>query len=239
MNLIIGILATNCEGTLSSYVRAVEKAGGCPIILHRVGDIQSIEPVLKLLDGIIFTGGTDINPFLYNELPKDGLNQVDTERDRFELLLAEWILENTNIPVLGICRGMHLLNILKGGSLYQDLIKERVTPVNHLLSGVIPVNELSHSINISIGSKLYQIFSNDVISVNSSHHQGINKLGIGFETVATSEDNIIEAIEMQGERFIIGVQWHPEKISEKYDEQQRLFDTFIDFCESTLCRNER
>lgn len=228
MKQMIGILATNCEGTLSSYVRAVENAGGCPVIVYRVQDIDSIKPIVQLLDGIIFTGGTDINPLLYNELPKVGLQQVDTERDRFELNLVEWVLENTEIPILGICRGMHLLNILKGGTLHQDLIDEGVTSTDHLLSESIPVTEYSHNVNISTHSKLYQIFNKNIVSVNSSHHQGIDKIGKDFEVVAFSDDNIIEAIEMDQDRFVVGVQWHPEKLSEKYDEQQTLFNRFME-----------
>jgi len=229
MKKIIGILATNCQGTLHSYVSAVERAGGCPVVLHRVEEITALQPIVEKLDGIIFTGGTDINPFVYNELPKDGLQRVDTERDRFELSLMEWVLENTDIPVFGICRGMHLLNILKSGSLYQDLIGENVTSFDHLLDESIPVTEYSHKINIS-ESKLQQILKKDQIAVNSSHHQAISKLGDGLTAVAFSEDKIIEAIEMNSERFVVGVQWHPERLSDQYPEQQRLFDGFMEFC---------
>lgn len=230
MKKIIGILATNCEGTLHSYVSAVERAGGCPVVLQRVLNITTLQPIVEKLDGIIFTGGTDINPFVYNELPKDGLHRVDTERDRFELSLMAWVLENTEIPIFGICRGMHLLNIIKGGSLYQDLIKESVTSFDHLLDESIPVSEYSHKINISGESKLQKILNKDQIPVNSSHHQAISKMGDGFKVVAYSEDEIIEAIELKGERFVVGVQWHPEKLSDKYQEQQRLFDGFMEFC---------
>jgi putative glutamine amidotransferase len=230
MKPIIGILATNCEGTQGNYIRAVERAGGCPVVLSRVENLSNIKSIIQIIDGIIFTGGTDINPLNYEEMPYAGLGLVDPIRDNFEIDLAKSILSDTDIPVLGICRGMQILNVATGGSLYQDLLSQKVTEFNHLLTEVFPRDELSHIVNVTNPSKLYDIFQVDKIAVNSFHHQGIKAVGETFEATMISEDNIIEAIEMKGNRFVVGVQWHPEMLLERYPQYLKLFTSFLEYC---------
>lgn len=229
MKPIIGILATNCEGTQGEYISAIEKAGGCPIVLSRVKNINTINPIIQMLDGIVFTGGTDIGPLNYEEMPYEGLESVDPIRDKFELDLAKWVLSNTNIPILGICRGMQILNVAVGGSLYQDLLSQKATKFNHSLANTFPKDEPSHMVDIIHFSKLYDIFQVDKIPVNSFHHQGIKDIGEDFEATMISEDNIIEAIEMKGDRFVVGVQWHPELLVEKHPEYLKLFTSFLEY----------
>lgn len=230
MKPIIGILATNCEGTQGEYVKAIEKAGGCPVVLSRVENMNTINPINQILDGIVFTGGTDTGPLNYEEMPYEGIELVDPIRDKFELDLAKWVLSNTDIPILGICRGMQILNVAVGGSLYQDLLSQKATKFNHSLTNIFPKDEPSHMVNISRFSKLYDIFQVDKIAVNSFHHQGIKVIGKDFEATMTSEDNIIEAIEMKGERFVVGVQWHPEMLLERYPQYLKLFTSFLEYC---------
>lgn len=230
MKPIIGILATNCEGTQENYIRAIEKAGGCPVVLSGVENINTINPINQILDGIVFTGGTDISPLNYEEMPYEGLEWIDPTRDKFELDLAKKILSDTDIPILGICRGMQILNVVAGGSLYQDLLNQKATEFNHSLTNIFPKDQPSHMVNITGFSKLYDIFQVDKIAVNSFHHQGIKTIGKDFEATMISEDNIIEAIEMKGERFVVGVQWHPEMLLEKHPKYLKLFTSFIEYC---------
>ena len=236
MRPIVGILSTYCEETQEDYVRAIESAGGSPIIINKVEGLKTFEPIIKVLDGIIFTGGADISPSTYNEMPQAGLRLVDPERDEFELVLAKWILLNTSIPILGICRGMQILNVADGGSLYQNLLKQKPTKSNHWLKSIFPKDEPSHIVNINKPSKLYDIFEKEKMMVNSFHHQGIKKIGKSYKVIMTSEDDVIEAIEMKEERFVVGVQWHPEMLIEKYPEFLLLFRSFIQFCKNNKMR---
>lgn len=230
MKPIIGVLSTYREETQARYIKAVENAGGSPVILAKVNDIKTMESIIPVLDGIVFTGGVDINPLIYGETPQEGLGRIDPDRDKFELALAKVILFNTDIPVVGICRGMQILNVAAGGSLYQDLVVQNKTEVIHSLEDVFPWHEPSHNVNIVKPSKLYDIFKKDNMLVNSFHHQGIKKLDNNFEAVMVSEDNVIEGIELKDDRFVIGVQWHPEMLVEKYPEYLNLFRKFIEKC---------
>ena len=193
-------------------------------------NLSTIKSIIQIIDGIIFTGGTDINPLNYEEMPYKGLESVDPIRDKFELDLAKWVILNTDIPILGICRGMQILNVAAGGSLYQDLLSQKATKFNHSLTNIFPKDEPSHMVNISRFSKLYDIFQVDKIAVNSFHHQGIKVIGEDFKATMISEDNIIEAIEMKGERFVVGVQWHPEMLLERYPRYLKLFTSFLEYC---------
>lgn len=231
MRPIIGILATNCEGTQVEYIKAIEKAGGCPVVLSGVEDISTINPINQMLDGIVFTGGTDIGPINYDEMPYMELGSVDPIRDKFEINLAKKFLSDTDIPILGICRGMQILNIVAGGSLYQDLLSQKATEFNHSLTNTFPKDEPSHMVDITCCSRLHDIFPVDKIAVNSFHHQGIKVIGEDFEATMTSEDNIVEAIEMKGERFVVGVQWHPEMLLKKHPEYLKLFTSFVEHCQ--------
>lgn len=230
MKPIIGILATNCEGTQEAYIQAVERAGACPVVLSKVENLNTIKSIIQLIDGIIFTGGTDISPLAYEEIPIKALQTVDPSRDKFELNLAKFILSDSDIPILGICRGMQILNVVMGGTLYQDLLEQEATEFNHSQSDIFPDDERCHMANISSTSKLYDVFQVKKIAVNSFHHQGIKKVGENLIVTMMSEDNIIEAIEMNGDRFVVGVQWHPEKLLEKHTEYLKLFKSFIDSC---------
>lgn len=232
MKPIIGVLATNCGGTQDNYISAVERAGGCPVVISKVDNLNTIDSIIQKIDGIVFTGGTDISPLAYNEIPIEALQTVDPARDKFELELAKSILSNTDIPVLGICRGMQILNIVMGGSLYQDLLVKEATEFNHLQKDIFPEDELSHIAKIKSPSKLYDIFQEEKIAVNSFHHQGVKNIGENFVSTMMSEDNIIEAIEMKGDRFVVGVQWHPEKLLKKYPKYLKLFTSFIQYCKN-------
>lgn len=207
------------------YTKSVIKAGGIPIILPVTDDIESIKGQLELIDGLILAGGSDINPFLYNEDFKEGMGLISPERDKGELLVLEEFLK-TKKPILGICRGLQLLNVYFGGSLFQDLRYAGKDILKH--SQDFYPELATHSINIiDKDNFLYEIYG-DKVNVNSFHHQAINKLGNGLTVIATANDGIIEAIQHKGHRFLYGVQWHPEMMCARENkEMEKLFCQFI------------
>lgn len=228
MRPIIGILSTYSENTQNDYIKAIEHSGGAPLILSKIKDISTLDSIIAQLDGIIFTGGADINPHCYNQNnPQYGLGEVDPERDACEISLAKKILKETQIPVLGICRGMQLLNVVAGGTLYQNIESEVENSINHWLKDNYPRHYPSHEVTVEKNSILYSIFKNDKIFVNSFHHQGVKMLGLGFIASMYAADGMVEAIEMPGDRFVVGVQWHPEMMVEMYPMYLELFKTFV------------
>lgn len=230
MQPIIGItMNTRCNLT-SNYVLSIAKAGGSPLILSRVPDLKSILPILHKLDGILFSGGTDISPHYYSEYPKYGLGEVEPGRDQFEYDLLKYCLKHTTYPILGICRGFQLLNIAHGGTLYQCLERERPECAMHWLFEKYPLDYPTHQVSIHKTSRLFSMIQKASLKVNSFHHQGIKELGEGLKPVGFAEDGILEVLEKKGERLVIGVQWHPEMMSETCKDSQKLFQCFIEEC---------
>ncbi|UOF91296.1 gamma-glutamyl-gamma-aminobutyrate hydrolase family protein [Fodinisporobacter ferrooxydans] len=206
------------------YARSIERAGGIPVMLP-ILEPSSIGKLLERLDGLLFAGGADVNPLHYGEAPKAYLGSVEEERDTFELLLAGQALLR-DMPIFGICRGLQILNVAQGGSLYQDLQQE-MGPEHFHAHEQYRKWQATHTVRISPQSRLYQAVGQSELMVNSYHHQGIKLLGNGFAATAHSADGVIEAIESQTHRFVVAVQWHPEMMSEKHPLQQQLFDSFI------------
>ncbi|MDY0235576.1 MAG: gamma-glutamyl-gamma-aminobutyrate hydrolase family protein [Gudongella sp.] len=231
MRPLIGILSTYSEDTQLDYIKAIEKSNGAPITISRVASISSLNSIIDKLDGIIFTGGSDINPHCYNSHnPQYGLGKVDPDRDDFEISLVKKILSDTQISVLGICRGMQLLNVATGGNLYQNIEKQVPNSINHWLKDIYPRYYPSHEVSINKNSKIYSIFNKETLFVNSFHHQAINTLSPNFIASMHSIDGLVEAIEIPGDRFVVGVQWHPEMMVDKYPLYLNLFKSFIKSC---------
>lgn len=209
----------------NACVKAVEKAGGIPLIIPIFNDMENIESLINRLDGIILTGGGDIAPKFYNEEASDKLKNIVLKRDRQEIHLIKSILKYSKLPILGICRGMQITNVALGGSLHQDL--EDAGYNCHLLDKH-GRDYPSHKVILEPHSILYDIFAQKEIGVNSFHHQAVKVLGEGLKTTAISEDGVIEGFEgTLGHRFIMGVQWHPEEMIN--DEGQHLiFKRFVE-----------
>lgn len=235
MKPIIGILANitpmNKEnlGVITayvnnSYVNAVEKAGGVPIIIPVNKNKENIKRQIDLVDGIIISGGVDINPILYKEEPLEGLGYFDQDIDEFDLLATRIaiILEK---PVLGICRGVQVLNVCLGGSLYQDISHIDSSYIKHYQEAKRNVG--SHTVTISEWSKLAEILGTEIV-VNSFHHQSVKDLGKGLVVTASSRDGVIEAIELKGNKFVMGVQWHPEEMIESNENMLKLFKKLVE-----------
>jgi len=204
------------------YVQAVENLGGIPIILPSL-NINLIEHVYDLVDGLIFSGGADIDPGFFGESPRRGIGEITPIRDKFELCLAKKAL-NGSKPVLGICRGIQVLNIAAGGTLYQDI--EKVTTQEH--DQKAPKWAPFHQVEILEDSLLFQIIGKNKVKVDSFHHQAVKDLGIGLKKTAWSEDGLIEAFESDtAGKIIIGVQWHPECSWNREQCSRALFEFLI------------
>jgi putative glutamine amidotransferase len=191
-----------------NYVKAVQRAGGLALMLAPDEQlIEEPEEILAMLDGLILAGGADIDPASYGE-PRDP-HTVDTvpERDRFEIALARAAIEG-DVPLLGICRGMQLINVAMGGSLYQDLPTQLPGKVAHL-GGDFDRN--IHSVRFTEDGSFARMFGGPAGgSVVSIHHQGIKRFGRDLVVEATAEDDVVEAIRWKGRSFVCAVQWHPE-----------------------------
>lgn len=190
------------------YIDAVVAAGGAPVCIPLGLDVPALEAVYRSLDGLLLPGGDDVAPERYGEEPHAHLGAVDAAHDELELTLAAWALRD-DLPVLGICRGVQVLAVAAGGSLYQDIPSQLGLPPGHGGRGMAR-DRLTHDIEIAPGSALGAAIGDGTIGVNSFHHQAVRAVPAGFRVSATSTDGIIEGIESPGHRFAVGVQCHPE-----------------------------
>ncbi|MCD8309768.1 MAG: gamma-glutamyl-gamma-aminobutyrate hydrolase family protein [Prevotellaceae bacterium] len=218
---VIGISSDCKNGKLKlseTYTKAVLRAGGIPLVLPQVEDSLTATVVLEAVDGLILSGGEDINPLLYGEQPQYGLGDVNPARDLSELLWLK-VAHARGLPVLGICRGQQFVNVFYGGTLYQDLPSQHEgNPLNHLQS--FGGTEPSHLIYIVKGSHLSQLLAGvDSVFVNSFHHQAVKALAPGFRVAAQSPDGVVEAIEGLPGLNVVAVQFHPEFFAMKGDER--------------------
>lgn len=212
------------ESLGNDYVESVIRAGGIPIILPILTDEESIRRQIELLDGVVLSGGIDINPLLYNEEPSSKLGYIFPDKDTFDILIAKIACE-LNKPILAICRGHQILNVAFGGTLYQDLSDINGCYIKHQQQS--KDGAVTHTLDIVEGSILHSILGDSIVS-NTFHHQAIKDLAPGFKATAYSKDNIIEAIEKSGDQFVVGVQFHPE-IMTAYNNKDalKIFEAFI------------
>lgn len=208
-----------------TYVNAVLSAGGIPVILPNYEDCSVIPELVEGLDGILLSGGNDIDPAFFGERATAHLGTVTPRRDSFELALTRYVLENTSKPVLGICRGIQVLNVAMGGSLHIDLADDGKQA--HCLA-MYPRYSVTHDVHIAENSRMERIMEGTAGRVNSFHHQAVKDVAEGFMVSAWSEpDGVVEAMELPGERYVVGVQWHPEELVQR-QEARKLFSSFVD-----------
>lgn len=204
------------------YVDAVRRAGGVPLLITP-GE-SNLDSVLELVDGFILTGGGDIDPSRYSGRRHETNYGVDQERDTLELAVARRLIDS-GLPMLGICRGAQILNIVEGGTLIEHIPDEVGDGVMHRAP---PREPISHKVQLKPGSRLMQILEREEFEATSWHHQAPRKVANSFEIVATSPDGIVEAIEMPNHPWLIGVQWHPEITAASDPLQQKLFDAIVE-----------
>ena len=197
-----------------SYVRALSAAGCAPVLVPVLdGDDDRLHAIYERLDGIVFPGGADVTPEEYGEEPMDGLIDVQPERDHTELRLARWAFDD-NLPTLGICRGQQLINVALGGTLYQDLLHQEATSVDHSGDDGRARSALVHRVRLDPDSQLAQLIDETSLDVNSLHHQAVKDIARALRVTGRSDDGVIEAVESPERRFWIAVQWHPEEIDD-------------------------
>ena len=209
------------------FIRELNTLGAIAITLPSVtDDDELLQDALSLCDGIIFTGGPDVRPELFGETIIPSCGAINDERDAFEIKLYKMAMD-ADKSILGVCRGVQVMNIAEGGNIYQDIYSQAQTSlVHHTLDG----KRALHAVKLTDKSVLNKIkFSTDNFTVNSYHHQSVKDLACGYEAIAYSEDGLIEAIYMPSRRFVAGVQWHPEK---RFDGDEDSFRILIDFVES-------
>ncbi|WP_041436873.1 gamma-glutamyl-gamma-aminobutyrate hydrolase family protein [Thermus oshimai] len=204
MARFIGIATQSTQGfygVRTPYLEALVQVGLTPVLLPPQ-DPEGVERLLPHLDGLLLPGGVDVDPALYGEEPGPGLGEVHPERDALELRLARYAAKE-GMPLLGICRGLQVLNVALGGSLHQDL----QSPIQHYQKA--PWGTLGHSVRQVGKSPLEGLFP-ETFRVNSYHHQGVKALGQGLRPVAVAPDGLVEAVVLEGHPLFLGVQWHPE-----------------------------
>ncbi|MCZ2257736.1 gamma-glutamyl-gamma-aminobutyrate hydrolase family protein [Sporosarcina sp. G11-34] len=230
MKPLIGITSNVEKGNkhtlYDSYLKAVQRAGGIPIIIP-VGIEEDLSQLTALLDGIVLSGGHDIDPMLFGEEPHRDLGDVSPARDSIEIALAQEMLK-LDKPIIGVCRGLQVLNVAIGGNMYQDIYAQNDKPIlQHTQKSVR--SHLSHIVQVKKGSLFESIAGSTEIKVNSYHHQAVKDVPAPFIVSGVASDGIIEVIESTKHQFVIGVQWHPEELSANGDAiSYKLFDKFIE-----------
>lgn len=206
------------------YVRAIMSNGAFPVLIPFTQDKKLLLKYIDSIDVLLLPGGEDIDPHSYNEKNLGLSLNVSAERDFLEFFLLEKAI-NKNIPVLGICRGCQLINVFMGGTLYQDMVSEKINSIDHVNS-LRETSFLSHCVNIEKESFLYSVYSSEKIKVNSRHHQALKKVAQSLRVTALSDDGIVEGIEA-AEMKVLGVQWHPENLIDLGQEFNFIFRKFF------------
>lgn len=232
MKPLIGVTSNLQDGILSlstDHIQSITRAGGVPVILPNVPPEEAEDELAAVMDGLLVTGGGDIDPLTFGEEPKQKLGAICPERDRFEMGIIKKMFM-LNKPIFAICRGCQVLNIALDGDIYQDIYSQIETELlQH--TQIAPRYHTSHYINIKQGGLLYEIAQTEIAKVNSYHHQAVRHVSPYLTISATSNDGIIEAIESNNRRFVLGVQWHPENMVAVNDPLSRsLFEHFVNAC---------
>jgi putative glutamine amidotransferase len=213
------------------YIRALTSVGALPWMIPLVGDEpETIRGIYDELDGVFLPGGADIDPSNYGEERHARCDQGDPARDQVELMLVRWALADRK-PVLGVCRGLQVVNLAAGGTLYQDLAEQMPGSVKHdyfPFGGKYARDYLAHEVKVAERSKLADVFGAGPLEVNSMHHQGIRKLGEHLVATALAPDGLVEGIESADGGYVVAVQWHPEVLVDNCPRTQRLFESFIE-----------
>ena len=205
-----------CDTFSHDYVQSVVDAGGLPVLLP-LADEAVFDELLTLVDGVVLTGGGDVEPQAYGADAHEATKYTDPDRDAYDVRIMRTVVER-EIPTLGICRGLQVANVAFGGTLGQDLEGHEA---EHL------ANDTAHTVDIAAGSRLASLVGHGDFGVNSLHHQGLDRLGDGVRAVATSGDGVVEAIELDGADHFLAVQWHPELLRHR-PEHLTLFRDLVE-----------
>ena len=210
------------------YYHAVASAGGAPVLVPLLDDLETLRAIYERTDGILIPGGVDVDPTVFGEKPHERLGRIDPARDRVEIQLVKWAVEDDK-PVLGLCRGLQVINVALGGTLYQDLEAEYPNAIKH---DYFPTygysrDHLAHDVAVEAGSRMRHALVDAAVPVNSMHHQGIKGLASRLSASAVAPDGLIEAAESTSESYLVGVQWHPEVFELSDPSSGVLFTDFV------------
>jgi putative glutamine amidotransferase len=232
----IGILCFNLSEKMSpgvprcgqnlSYVRSVLQAGGVPMLLPQTDDQAALRALFERVDGLLLPGGGDIHPARYGEEVMPECGTIDLLRDDVELTLARWAVEERK-PLLAICRGIQVLNVALGGSLFQDIAAQVPGAGQHVWYPDYPRDRLSHEVSVVADTRLAQSLGELRIDVNSLHHQAAKAVAPGLQVSARAPDDTVEGLEVPGHPFAVGVQWHPEELALTQVHARALFRAFV------------
>ena len=209
----------------SAYLHAVQQAGGVPVVLPPQLSATSLARLARGLDGLLLTGGGDIDPTVFGETPHPTVYEVAPARDTLESSVVHIALQR-RLPILAICRGIQLLNVALGGTLFQDVASDPGTQLQH--GQQEPRDQPTHKVQVKTASRLAETLGTDELEVNSMHHQAVKALGAGLSAVAWAPDQIVEGVELADpSRFVLGVQWHPEELAPHSEPARRLFAALV------------
>ncbi len=214
-------------GMSRSYVNALLRVGAAPVLIPHMADKAALRSAYEQLDGLLLPGGGDVDPVHYGESRHAKCNEPSAERDNTELALARWAMEG-GMPLLAICRGIQVLNVALGGSLFQDIQAQVPGAERHAWYPNYPRDRLSHTVSLTPEARLAHIAGESTLPVNSLHHQSVKDIAPGLVVTGHSPDGIIEAVEAPEHPFAIGVQWHPEELAGSDRRAQRLFEAFVE-----------
>ena len=215
----------------SSYIKAIIHAGGAPFLIPVEARDEVLRTLFRQADGILLTGGGDIAPYFFGEEPHPSSSNVQSARDELEIALVRSAVEE-NKPLLGICRGIQVMNVALGGSLHQDIASQCRDAGRHdyFYSSDYPRDFLAHAVRVEPDAKLGAALRGEQLPVNSLHHQALKEIPSTYRVVARAPDGIVEGIEIPEHPFAVGVQWHPEELVASQAAARRLFLAFVDAC---------
>ncbi len=214
---------------LPGYMEGIAQAGGVPIILPLGAEDADIERLFRFIDGLLLTGGQDVDPSLYGENRNETSDEVCAMRDTLEKKLFQKAM-SIDLPVFGICRGLQFINVAMGGTLYQDLPTQFISPNAENHRQTESRDTFTHKVTLVQSSPLYAMLETEKLPVNSFHHQGIRTLAPGLLPSAIAEDGLVEAIYAPHKTFVQAVQWHPECCFETDEPSRKLFRAFVTAC---------
>jgi len=209
----------------SAYVIAVKNAGGIPLLIPNEFPLDDVSALCAELAGVLLSGGGDLHPSHYHQARRVETSNICAERDELEIKLASLAVD-MNLPILGICRGHQLINVALGGTLYQHLPADHPSSIAHNTPDSISKDHIAHQVEIVKNTALHNILGVAHLDVNSRHHQAVNEPAPGLLVTACASDGLIEAFELPGHHFCVGVQWHPENFRAIL-EHRNIFESFI------------
>lgn len=210
------------------YSRAVAELGGLPVMIPLLEDVDILRQLYDRMDGLLIPGGVDLDPATYGEAPMPTCGALDPARDRVELQFTRWAVDDGK-PLFGLCRGLQIMNVALGGTLYQDIAVQRRDAIKHdyFPTAGFSRDHVAHHVAVRPGSRLDALVGPAPLMVNSMHHQAVKDLAPGLVSSGVAPDGLIEAVESPDDRFFVGVQWHPEALTDRDHRMHRLLTGFV------------